>query len=66
MAAPTVPTGGGGAAISVGFYQDAINTITILSNLALPTDADTSVTDAISGTTAASIVRTLIAQRDLL
>ena len=50
---------------SVGFFQLAIDVITILSNMSLPSHGDDSVTTAISGATATAIVDTLTRQRDL-
>lgn len=62
MAAPTTPSN---AFASVGFFQVAIDVITILSNMALPDHGDASITTAISGETARTIVNTLTRQRDL-
>lgn len=62
MAAPVNPTN---SQLSVGFFVAAAEIITICSNLSLPTSGDAAQTGVISGTTAATIVACLNAQRDL-
>lgn len=63
MAAPAVPTF---TQLGKGFFVNAIETITILSNLSLPISYEVSQTGVISGTTASTIVASLIVLRDLL
>ncbi len=62
MAAPTTPVS---AWPSVGFWQLAIDVITICSNLSLPVAGDVSQTGVISGTTASTVVAALVKQQDL-
>ena len=59
MAAPVNPIN---SQLSVGFYQMAVDMITILSNLSIPT-VDTSQTGVISGTTASIIITALQLQQ---
>ncbi len=63
MAAPATPAS---PWPGKGFYQMAIEAITICSNLSIPIATDASQTGVISGTTASLIVAALIVQRDLL
>ncbi len=63
MAAPAVPSS---PWPGKGFYQLAIDMITILSNMSLPLSGDASATGVFSGTTAATLVNCVTAQRNLL
>lgn len=60
MAAPTTPVS---PFPGVGFFQDAINTITTLSNMSIPIATDAAQTGVISGTTATLIIAALTLQR---
>ena len=60
MAAPTTPVS---AFPGVGFFQLAIDVVTILSNLSIPVAYEASQTGVISGTTASTIVSALTTQR---
>ncbi len=63
MAAPLTPVT---TQLSGGFFQLAIDIITLCSNLSIPTSYEISQTGVISGTAASAIVNALVVQRDLL
>ncbi len=60
MAAPSTPVS---PWPSVGFYQNAIDIITILSNLAIPLSTDAAQTTVFGGTSAAIMIAALTTQR---
>lgn len=63
MAAPTTPVT---TQLGRGFYQLAIDVITLCSNLSIPVAADAAQTGVIGGSTATTILAALTAQRNLL
>ena len=60
MAAPTTPVS---AWPGVGFWQNAIDVITICSNLNIPIATEASQTGVLSGTTATLVIAALTLQR---
>lgn len=63
MAAPATPKA---PALGKSVYQLAIDVITLISNTSMPISYEQTQTGVISGTTASTIVASLIVQRDLL
>jgi hypothetical protein len=63
MAAPTTPVS---SWPSVAFWQNAIDVITILSNLSVPVAGYYDQTTVIGGTTASTIISALTTQRGLV
>lgn len=60
MAAPTTPVS---SWANVAFYQQAIDIITICSNLAIPLSTDAAQTGVFGGTSAALMIAALTTQR---
>ncbi len=60
MAAPTTPIS---PFPSVGFWHNAVDVITILSNMSIPIATDSSQTGVISGTSASLIIAALNLQK---